>query len=231
MLYLGETGISKLYLGETPIAKAYLGENLVWSATQPLPYDAEVKYLESTGTQWIDLGTTFSSDAGLEIQAAFTAKTTDIYPVLVGGLSDIDWLGDYFALYEDSGYVTLEDTEAGAEVSADDIDGADFVAQMNYNNSGIFMLAVDGYSPTQSSGHAVTVSSNICLFGATLPNNNVVNLTQAKVYAAKITKGTSVVRDLIPVRKDGVGYMYDRVSGQLLGNSGTGYLTIGPDKH
>lgn len=38
MLYLGETGISKLYLGETPIAKAYLGENLVWKKTTVLPY-------------------------------------------------------------------------------------------------------------------------------------------------------------------------------------------------
>ena len=36
--------------------------------------------------------------------------------------------------------------------------------------------------------------------------------------------------DLIPVRKNGVGYMYDRVSGQLLGNSGTGDFVLGPDK-
>lgn len=229
MLKLGDTNISKLFLGTTPITKAYLGSNLVWSATQPLPYDAEVEYLQSTGTQWIDLGIAFSSDAGLEIQAAFTVKTTDIYPILIGGLSDIDWSGDYFALYEDSGYVALEDL-AGAEVSEGDIDGADFIAQMNFNNSGVFMLAVDGYSPTQSSGHSVDVSSNICLFGATIPNNNVVNLAQAKVYAAKITKGTSVVRDIIPVRKDGVGYMYDRISGQLLGKSGTGDFIIGPDK-
>ena len=36
--------------------------------------------------------------------------------------------------------------------------------------------------------------------------------------------------DFIPVRKDGVGYMYDRVSGMLFGNSGTGDFIIGPDK-
>ena len=38
------------------------------------------------------------------------------------------------------------------------------------------------------------------------------------------------VADIIAVRKDGVGYMYDRVSGQLFGNSGTGDFIIGPDK-
>lgn len=34
--------------------------------------------------------------------------------------------------------------------------------------------------------------------------------------------------DLIPVVKDNVGYMYDKVSGQLLPNSGTGAFIIGP---
>ena len=38
------------------------------------------------------------------------------------------------------------------------------------------------------------------------------------------------VADIIAVRKDGVGYMYDRVSGQLFGNSGTGAFIVGPDK-
>ena len=38
------------------------------------------------------------------------------------------------------------------------------------------------------------------------------------------------VMDLIPVRKDGVGYMYDKVSGQLFGNaSGSGAFTYGND--
>ena len=36
--------------------------------------------------------------------------------------------------------------------------------------------------------------------------------------------------NLIPVRKDGVGYMYDTVSGQLFGNIGTGNFILGPDK-
>lgn len=34
--------------------------------------------------------------------------------------------------------------------------------------------------------------------------------------------------DLIPVVKDNVGYMYDKVSGQLFGNAGTGSFIVGP---
>ena len=34
---------------------------------------------------------------------------------------------------------------------------------------------------------------------------------------------------MIPVRKGNVGYMFDRVSGKLFGNKGTGAFVIGPD--
>ena len=40
-----------------------------------------------------------------------------------------------------------------------------------------------------------------------------------------------VLADMIPVRVGSVGYMYDRVSGQLFGNDGTGDFIVGPDKN
>ena len=39
-----------------------------------------------------------------------------------------------------------------------------------------------------------------------------------------------LVGDYIPVRKDGVGYMYDCISHKLLGNAGTGSFGYGNDK-
>jgi hypothetical protein len=36
--------------------------------------------------------------------------------------------------------------------------------------------------------------------------------------------------DLVPVRIGNVGYMYDKVSGKLFGNAGTGNFILGPDK-
>ena len=43
-------------------------------------------------------------------------------------------------------------------------------------------------------------------------------------------KGRDGLLDIIPVRVGDIGYLYDRVSGQLFGNSGTGAFIIGPDK-
>ena len=51
-----------------------------------------------------------------------------------------------------------------------------------------------------------------------------------RIYYVRI----SGVCDFIPVRvgsgANAVGYLYDRVSGELFGNMGSGAFVIGPDK-
>lgn len=58
MSKIGTHGLDKMFLGRSAIRKAYLGSNLVYNATQelPLPNDAEIEYLQSSGTQYIILG-------------------------------------------------------------------------------------------------------------------------------------------------------------------------------
>ena len=51
-----------------------------------------------------------------------------------------------------------------------------------------------------------------------------------KIYKFAIEENDVLLIDLIPVVKDNVGYMYDKVSGQLFGISGTGDFILGPDK-
>lgn len=54
-------------------------------------------------------------------------------------------------------------------------------------------------------------------------------ISKLKLYHFSLFDQRGVVLNLKPVRKDGVGYMYDTVSGQLFGNSGTGAFILGPD--
>lgn len=50
-----------------------------------------------------------------------------------------------------------------------------------------------------------------------------------RIYSFSIsTKGKKLI-DFIPVRVNNVGYMYDKVSGKLFGNVGTGEFILGPD--
>lgn len=53
--------------------------------------------------------------------------------------------------------------------------------------------------------------------------------TYGRLHSFRLDKDAIPVLDLIPVRIEDTGYMFDRVSGQLFGNSGTGRFVLGPD--
>lgn len=53
--------------------------------------------------------------------------------------------------------------------------------------------------------------------------------SKTRCYSCYAIRGVERVIDLIPVRVNGEGAMYDRVSGQLFRNAGTGAFVIGPD--
>ena len=53
--------------------------------------------------------------------------------------------------------------------------------------------------------------------------------TKMRLYYIKFLRYNEVIMDLIPVRVGQVGYLYDRISGNLLGNAGSGDFILGPD--
>ena len=55
--------------------------------------------------------------------------------------------------------------------------------------------------------------------------------SNSRIYSCRIRVGGVIIRDYIPVRKGTVGYLYDRVTGELFGNAGTGDFALGPDKN
>ena len=60
-------------------------------------------------------------------------------------------------------------------------------------------------------------------------DNNTTRGVNEDVYYFKVFKEDVLVREFIPVRKGQVAYLYDRVTNQLFGNSGTGDLLLGND--
>ena len=83
-------------------------------------------------------------------------------------------------------------------------------------------------------GTSVTINTSVIppssgrpvfLFGITQGDGQPSQLSQIRIYHAKFGN----VRDFIPVRVGQTGYLYDRVSGQLFGNLGSGDFILGPD--
>lgn len=71
---------------------------------------------------------------------------------------------------------------------------------------------------------------NDTLFGVTHYDGSVLRCVSIiRIYDFQIYENDVLVRDFIPVRRGNIGYMYDRVSGKLFGNKGTGNFILGAD--
>ena len=186
-------------------------------AGKRLPYDAEVEYLESSGTQYIDTGYSFNS-ATDKVELVFELLTTT---------PNYKWI---FGAY---------DTKRFAIGSGDNVDrrtfgynaSTSYISSTYYTDGAHIFLAdstgasIDGQNFFGFADFSTT--SHILLY--TIPLNPSVYCSNARIWSYKHYRNGTLVRDYIPVRKGTVGYLYDRVSGKLFGNAGTGDFVLGPD--
>ena len=191
-----------------------------WSGKR-LPFDAEIEYLESTRTQWIDTGVKTLSSSTVEVEAAATVfKSGD---VIFGSVGEDDSSLLRALIYDDPTRGPIISLQSGRYGVTDAFIAYD-TAFHNYIITPT-KAEVDGktFSVTRSDNSL----RNFLLFA--FVSNSFKN-SHARISRCKIYNSDVLVLDLIPVRKGNIGYMYDRISGQLIGNSGTGAFVIGPDK-
>jgi hypothetical protein len=85
------------------------------------------------------------------------------------------------------------------------------------------------YDGIKKNWHVSNVKDNTKIF---LFHNEIDTKAKTRIYYVIVKDPNSLenVIDFIPVRIGNVGYMYDKVSGKLFGNTGTGNFILGPDK-
>lgn len=219
MIAIGGTNIVKAYLGQTELANIAIGDELLLNEPAPLPYDAEIEFLESTGTQYIDLGAKATLSTTIEVE--FYA--TDSSAIRVFGARSA-WNRNAFSLMFASA------SDARASFNYDNIGNVSVLTFNIYLNDGNWHIAksnggghiqVDNTSKNLSAS-SFTTPYNVILFG----NNNNGTNGYGKVRIRRV-KFNSL--DLIPVRIGQVGYLYDKVGGTFFGNAGTGDFVLGND--
>lgn len=181
-----------------------------------LPYDAEVEYLENDGSSYIDTMYHIASyNVSLEIKYMQTANTSAI------GFLFYQWntSNQYVAIY----------SSASNKLAA--VWGNQWKASTTSSDRNIHTLKLKNKTLYRDDTSLITTNNpnafmssdkNVMIFSTGFP-------ILARVYWAKIHYNNELVRDLIPVRVGQVGYMYDKVSGQLFGNSGSGSFVLGND--
>ena len=228
MIKIGGTEITDIAIGSIPIEKAYIGSQLVWEKSS-LPYDAEVEYLESDGTAYIDTG--FVPNQNTSVDAMFMKTST---------------LGNFFLFG-----VRPTSTEKSKEYAF-----LPYINQQvnfrfgNRNTSKSYLISIDtkyklytskrtfylrdeqDTNLTSSTANSNTFNSeySIRLFGEKIGSDGGNVTSFLRIYYFKITNNTTLARDFIPVRVGTVGYLYDKVSKTLYGNANSsGAFTLGPD--
>ena len=230
MLRLGSKNVSKLFLGGRAIANAYLGNKLVWQASQPLPYDAEVEYLQSTGAQYIDTGLKASNTTSVTTRVAWTDVSG--YDKVAFGADNGSTFNAGFVL-QVSGIGAFFRFVRGNQYKDYNSNPKPVVDKFYDISVGPNGMDVDGYFLAITDTSAFTTTGNLPLF-AWRRGANIINFGTVKIGPTKIFVDVPLVRDYIPVRftnEQGVseGAMYDRVSGALFRNAGTGAFVVGPD--
>lgn len=241
MLNLGTNSIGKMFLGDTEIAKAYLGGDLVYSAgggsvTPSLPYDSRVEYLQTTGTQYINTGivqNALNFELTLEIQWSGSTESQfeSFFAYMVAG-GTTPRCG--FHKYQSKWMFGTNQTNSSSSV-----DSNKHTVFITANSStGKEQLYIDETYKTQGALTSTGISSNTYPYyiGARNRGSSIDNPCSAKFYSINYKKFSDAAHstlvqewNLIPVRVGQVGYMYDTVGEQLLGNSGSGSFTLGND--
>lgn len=197
------------------------------------PYDARIEYLQSDGSQYIDIDFLSGPDVGyssaFELLSSFSQNNPPCPCYCQGYNSSNNW-GCIFDTASSRHEILIGNYSwVNTYIYGDDMLNQEIDIQYNFNNS-------------------KKVSINNSMLGITLDLTNVgiyaINILggmspdgiyrtgplNCKFKSLVLTNGADVVRDLIPVRVGQVGYLYDKVSKQLFGNSGSGAFILGPDK-
>lgn len=224
MLKLGEKSIKSLYLGGNSYAKAYLGEKLVFNKIKK-PYYCEVEYLESTGTQYIDTGIIGNSDTKAELTLIITTQATGNVGV--------------FGSRGNSANSNLLAIGYGTSSLASDFNNSSY---SSYRASVSYELDTKYYCYTSKEKRFIKDENGIVLAeNTTLCNDNIstsnlllfaetgVSLRlQGKMFYPKIWDDNTLVRDYISVLDNNMRpCMYDKVSGKLFYNQGSGEFLYG----
>ena len=184
-------------------------------ASAPLPYDAEIEYLGCTGFQFINTGI---------VPNASMVWTVDV--------SISTSYGNINGIYEASNKRYMVGANQNVQFGTDSIFNTNI-----QNDGGRHTYSIDGpnkkylFDGTQVGAFTSfpSLSKTIYLMARWINNSTDLRLC-GNFYGSTITQQGSFVINMIPVRVGTTGYLYDKVSGTLFGNNGTGSFTLGPDK-
>ncbi len=198
----------------------------------------ELEYIESTGTQYIDLGRKVRSDYTYKTKVAWTRFGPY---TLMSSKEYSDWMqGKYLGIpytdgtnkawYSRSGTDTDYGTIKKFNATANTIYDIDWNPTSHIDINGTTYTNEPGSH--QQTSDVFETANNMYLFAAN-SDGTATGMDYVKLYSWQMydTDGTTLLMNLIPAKRisDNVLGMYDTVSGQFFTNAGAGEFIAGPE--
>lgn len=187
---------------------------------------AELEYIESTGTQYINTGLSMPNGYVAKMKVRMTATSANAQAV-IGAIDDSSpYHRNYFAALQNLSKWNVgayDDLACGSAISV----GKDYELEISTVHGNVY-CKVDGVAQSIGTPSAATRSAkNIYLFDVNYPYPMPANMRM--YYCQIFDNAGNLVRDYVPavrVRDNAIG-LYDRVGEKLYTNAGTGQFVIG----
>lgn len=211
----------------------------------PLPYDAEIEYLQGDGVAYIDTGIWFGEGANshhYKLSVEFLYKGGDLNGYITGytGRSGTGTQAPvmFIRANNSSGMTVLVMSSAVAyggryyiNPSTEEYNKVDITANNKNYSSSLNGVEMFNFVYTTSATY-YGINQKVFLFTRCINGGSTDAVGTPKIcgfYFKNYNSNEEV--DLIPVRVGSVGYMYDKISGQLFGNAASsGAFILGADK-
>ena len=180
----------------------------------------EVEYLQSDGARAIVAGVTVDDTCGYDIKwMALNANDT----IIMGtkGSGDSRWV--LSGSNNPNVNLSWNTSYGSAGLGLNKIQ----TAQMNYLNDRKRILNDTPLLDITTTLVAAASTYNVGIFGGYWGSGTVTLYSTCRIYYAKISKGTGLIRDFVPMVKDGSPCLFDKIGGLYYFGTGTGTFTRG----
>lgn len=215
---------SKIMIGSQEAEAIYVGSTPIWQSIQ-LPYDTEIEYIESSGTQYID--TEIVPEGSFSIETCIAITNSSQNSTILGSVETGNIR--YYSLgYNGTPYVCKFNGSWNNSYIAN---GSKLNLNTFYNistlidNNKVSITCNDTTNTVNYVSGTNTKSLYLFCRHATNPQY----FAYCKMKYIKMYQDNELICHLIPVRKGDVGYMFDKISKRLYENNGTGEFILGPD--
>ena len=198
-----------------------------------MPYARQVEYIQSTGTQYIDTGITIKNYLTLKVDMVIQSNVLgNSSTYLFGVLGDCGGNIQYSIHRNDfntnqKGYIyslRADNSSCGTRASTIETIGTDDVVHIVIEGN---KITINDYEFINDFDGSITDDTNTLYLSAWDRIGGANNVSPSKIYYFDAYRNGNKIISLIPVVDwDGVACLYDKISGELFYNQGTGQFLV-----